>query len=149
MRLHECMNWIAKASGIANPINGYFSRTLDCILKTMPAEVLDDYVDMLNTVITIIPYNDDGLVEFQRSSVFTGSSPIVDGQSTLQYRVFLLCDYKEQLFEPIYVRLADNSEKFRFDDAEKENICKDVTDFIEQRNRQSEFKQFSNSSLNR
>ena len=115
----------------------------------MPAEVLDDYVDMLNTVITIIPYNDDGLVEFQRSSVFTGSSPIVDGQSTLQYRVFLLCDYKEQLFEPIYVRLADNSEKFRFDDAEKENICKDVTDFIEQRNRQSEFKQFSNSSLNR
>lgn len=151
MRLDECMNYIAKGSGISNPMNGIMPRTLDILSKKMSDEslgaMLNDYVDLLNTALAVIPGNDDGLIDFKRISRFFGSSSMINGESVLQHVAFLLYDCKEQRFQPIYVVCSDGSEQFRFHDTEKSRICDAISSSIDKRNYESEYGEFSNVPL--
>ena len=142
MRLDDCMNCIAKRSGISNPMNGIMTRSLNVLSKDTSNEsleaMLNDYVDLFNTALAVIPGNDNGLIDFKSISRFFGSSSMINDQSILRHVAFLLYDCKEQRFQPVYVVCSDGSEKFRFDETEKSRICDAIGNFIIEHNRESE-----------
>lgn len=143
MPLDACVSWIAKFSGLSCPCFDIPTEMSGAKLE----KIINGCVDELNTIFTIIPYGDNMFIDRKRSSTFTGSSSLVNDQSIIQHRVFLLYDQKVPLFEVISVRLADNTEKFRFDDAENERICNAIEHFIEERNLQSRCEEFSDVSF--
>ena len=151
MPLNQCMNNIAKASSISNPVNGHMSRTLDFISNKIPKELfellLNDYAAVLNSNLTIFPFDKNMLIDSEHCSTFPNNSSATGDETTFEHQVFLLYNQEEQLFEPICVICPDNSEKFRFDSKEVASIWKDIGNFIDQRNRESKHEELSNVLL--
>jgi hypothetical protein len=147
MRLDESMNFIAEVTGIPNPMQVCMGRTLRRISATnmtneLLQDMLDDYVDLFKINFTIIPLNENEPVDPQQISLFTGTSDVVDGQLKYKHHVFILYDYRQQMFTPIYVRRTDNSQKVCFDENDFENIGKEISGFMDEWNHQSKFAQF-------
>ena len=146
MLLDDCMNFVAKVIGIQNPMDRHMSRTFHYISTNLKAELLammlNDYADLLKLNLNITPFDKNMLIDYQRGSVFIGTSHRVDGQSMYQRWVFLLYDCRQQMFVPIYVLRLDNSKKLSFDETEYNIICKDICGFIDEYNRPSESVKF-------
>jgi hypothetical protein len=147
MRLDESMNFIAEVTGIPNPMQVCMGRTLRRISATnmineLLQDMLDDYADLFKINFTIISLNENTPVDSRHISTFIGTSNVADGQSKYKHRVFILYDYKQQMFTPIYVHRIDNSQKVRFDENDLENIGKEISGFMDEWNRQSKFAEF-------
>lgn len=142
MRLDECMNSIAEASGIPNPMDGHMRRIFGRILTNMTDEflydMLNDYADLFKINLITIPLVDNMLIDYTTCiSTFPVDSHLVTGQPKYQQRVFILNDVRQQLFAPLYVTHTDGSSKVCFDYKEGESICKEISDFIDKWNLQS------------
>ena len=142
MRCAECMNFIANMSGIQNPMKAYMERIIHRIstasmTNDLLTDMLNDYADLFKINLRIFPFDENMLIDSKRNSLFTGASHTVDSQSEYQHCAFILYDYRQQIFTPLYVHRTDNSPKFCFHDNDYKNICIEISTFIEQWNDRS------------
>jgi hypothetical protein len=138
MRLNDCMNSIAAVSGIQNPIEGHMRRIFNRISTNMTNDILNDmlsdYADLLKTILVIIAFDDNMVIDDKCISTFSGEST---GQSEYQQRVFIWYNVRQQLFAPFYVRQTDGSLKVCFNGNEEKSIVKEISDFIDKWNSES------------
>jgi hypothetical protein len=147
MRLDECMNFIAEVSGIQNSMGAGLRRTFRRISATnmtieLLKDMLDDYADLFKINFSIISFDENMLIDSSNISLFIGTHDVANGQSKYKHRVFILYDYRQQMFTPIYVRCIDNSQKVCFDENDLENIGEEIIGFITEWNHQSKFVEF-------
>jgi hypothetical protein len=138
MRFNECMDFIAKVSGIQNPMDGHMQRIFSCISTNLTNELLkdllDDYADLFKIIFIVIPFDDNMRIDHSLTSIFTGASQMVTGQPKYQQRVCILYNCWQQSFAPLYVTHTDGSFKVCFDDNDEESICKEISVFIDKWN---------------
>jgi len=143
MRLDECMNSIATYSGIHNPMAGHMRRILGHISTNMTNELLNDmlndYADLLKTILIVIPFDDSMLIDYNSTSIFTGTLQIVGNRSEHRQCVFILYNCKQQSFAVLYAIRVDDSLKLCFDSNDDETICTEISDFVLKWNFQSKY----------
>jgi len=134
------MNFIAKVSGIQNPIDGHmrriFARISTNLTNESLKELLDDYADLFKIIFTVIPFDDNMRIDHSLISKFTGASQMIAGQPKYQQHVFILYNCRQQSFAPLYVPHTDDSFNVCFDDNDEESICEEISAFICEWNRE-------------
>jgi hypothetical protein len=133
------MNYIATSSGIENPMISHMQRISGSNSTNMTDELLNnmlnDYADLLNIIVIVMPFDGNMLIDFNRISTFNGASHFI----TDQQRVFILYDVRQRLFAPLYVTHIDGSLKLCFDDNEAKIIGEAISDLIFTWNSQSKY----------
>jgi hypothetical protein len=140
-RLDECMNFMAKNGCLENSSAIGMRRVLDRISSNMTKEqlpdVLDGYADLFQIILQVIPFADNMIINDTQISTFTGVSGI-DEHREYQSYVYIMYNYEQKVFAPLYVAHANGQLQTRFpiNDA---HICQDMTEFIHKWNSKSKF----------
>jgi hypothetical protein len=111
--LPKCINLIVSHGCTEKRSLSWVQRALDLISRTASQEqvahVLNGYADLYKLVFYLIPFTGNMLVDPRHISTYGGTSSIVKQQKRERNIAFIMYNYKEFLFAPLYTKHPDGS----------------------------------------
>ncbi len=102
-----------------------------------PNRVLNDYADLLQSILQVIPFAENEMIDNNQISTFPGDSGI-NGCSEYKNFVYILHSVKENLFAPLYLVHTNGESQTLFPD-KNVRIISHIYEFLQEWNTKSKY----------